>query len=129
MVILAGVLIIGLVIWMTRVWVNSAGRSQTEDESLQTRLSSVLYTSNPTSFIFDPTTAGDTGSNNSRSFPDSVPSSDNVTGTNHCAPDSGNDNSSSDCPCPADSTSYDSGGCTVDCNSSHSSSFDSGSSN
>jgi hypothetical protein len=129
MVILAGVLIIGLVIWMSRAWVNGSGRSQAEEESLQTRPSSVLYSSNPTSFILDPTTAGDTGSNNSSSFPDSAPSSDNVTGTHDCAPDSGNDNSSADCPCPADSTSYDAGGCTVDFNSSNSSSFDSGSSN
>ena len=81
MVILAAVLIIGLVIWMSRVWVNGSGRSQNQDESLQTRPCSVLYSSNPTSFIFDPTTAGHTGANNSGSFPDSAPSSDNITGT------------------------------------------------
>jgi hypothetical protein len=41
-----------------------------------------------------------------------------------CSPDVGSDNSSGDCPCPADSTSYDAGSCSVD-----SGSFDAGSSN
>jgi hypothetical protein len=108
MEILAGVLIIGLVIWVSRVWVGRSGRSQNEDESLELGPSPVLYSSNPTSFIFDPST--DAGSNDSSSFRDNALSSDNVTGTQDCAPDSGNDNSSSDVDFSgSDSSSFDSG--------------------
>ena len=41
-------------------------------------------------------------------------SASDTTSQQDCCTDSGPDDSSVNCPCPGDSTSYDSGGCSVD---------------
>lgn len=131
MEIAVGILIIALVVWVSRLWAGRSAGSTDEDNPSQLTQSSLLYGSGPNSFGFDQAvlSSDDSSGNQSSAFSDNTPSSGNDTGTQDCTPDSGYDNSGGDCPCPDTSTSYDSGGCSVDSGTSDSSGFDSGSSN
>ncbi len=108
------------VVAVIRVWIRDSAQSTNSSPVGQP---SPLFANSTTSWIIDDAiqTIGDLGSS-----ADSSQSADDSTATQDCTPDSVGDNSGGDCPCPADSTSYDSGGCSVDSGSLDSGSFDSG---
>ena len=121
MEILIGMLIIGVVIALCRLWLSGSEPSTAINDSPSTSGATVF--ANPSnSWMLDQTIDG--GNDSSSSSDTSDWQSSDASTSQDCSPDFGSDSSSNDCSCPADSSRCDSGGCSVD-----SGSFDVGSSN
>ena len=121
MEILIGIVVIGVVAVLCRLWLSGSDIPTSETESARYSSGSALFRNGADSGIFDPTVQS---LDDSSSVPTGTNSgSSDVNVSPDCAA-SGSDDSSRDCSCPVDNSSYDSGGCSVD-----SSSFDPGNTN
>jgi hypothetical protein len=116
------VLVIVALVGLSRLWVSRSNRPSDDDIDSPSGSSSSVFFNSTNSRIIDQTIQTIDTAETSSTFADSQPSQS--ASPQDCSQDLSNDNSGSDCLCPADSTSYDAGGCPVDPGS-----FDAGSSN
>jgi hypothetical protein len=122
MEVLVVILVIVVLIALSRLWISRSTKPADDETDSPSRSSGSVFSNSTNSWIIDQTIQSVDTSESSSTIEDSQPSE--AAQQQDCSQDFSNDNSSGDCPCPADSTSYDAGGCSVD-----SSSFDAGSSN
>jgi hypothetical protein len=122
MEVLVVVLVIVALIGLSRLWVSRSNKPSDDDIDSPSGSSSSVFFNSTNPWVIDQTIQSIDTPETSSTFEDSQPSQS--ASPQDCSRDFSNDNSGSDCPCPADSTSYDAGGCPVD-----SGSFDAGSSN
>jgi hypothetical protein len=121
MEILIGIIIVGVVIALYRLWLSGSEESTTSTDSLRQSSGSVLLTNPANSWMFDQPVQATDDSSIAPPMTQSVPSD---TGASQDCADFGINSSDKDCSCPVDSSSYDSAGCSVD-----SGNFDSGNTN
>jgi hypothetical protein len=122
MEVLIVVLVIVFLIALSRLWVSRSTRPADDEIDSPSGSSNSVFFNNTNSWILDQTIQSIDTSESSSTIEDSQPSQ--TASSQDCPQDFSSDNSSGDRPCPANSTSYDAGGCSVD-----SSSFDAGNSN
>jgi len=110
MEVLIVVLVIVFLIALSRLWVSRSTRPADDEIDSPSGSSNSVFFNNTNSWILDQTIQSIDTSESSSTIEDSQPSQ---TASSQDSPqDFSSDNSSGDCSCPADSTSYDAGGCS-----------------
>jgi len=119
MEILVGLLIIGVVIALSRLWSTACEESTNNPDAAAAPPSYLTANGAPNSWLLYEArqSFNEADSPAPAAFSDQSPSDSNTQQQN-CSADLGTDNSGANCSCPADSTSYDSSGCSVDLGSS-----------